>query len=348
MTATFSSASTQEYRKKTQQGVHKVTLGGIFQLQEYELRATSFGPKRSQLSLYILKFRYLGAAGSGVFGQIPRSIEDDYDNGAPELLSRVAAQRRKRDSSDSQGASTRQVSPRSNNIHSPNVDFGMPLHGQPQMDSSAFATQLPRVQSTLLVNPPALQITNGFGHSTVHPDKSSMDALGASRSKPSKPTSNAELLEYLADPPSKPPASFALDPLHLSPAKSASSVEDRCIGTKAVPMNNTNLDEHGHHPLAEDRVVNSAAKSSVINSEPLDQNVPIVALIPTKAIESSDTSIVNGTKAGKEKKVTPRKQILNHNSVPNRRRRNGKISMRDIKIPKDQADLLSRQDCKLP
>ena len=351
MTATFSSASTQEYKRKNQREVYEGTLGGVFQLLEYEIRATSFGPKSSQLSLYIIKFKNLGAAGSGVFGQIPRSIEVDYDNEAPALLAKVAAQRRKRDSSDSQGPSTRQVSPRSNNIQSPASDLGPPVNDQSQTDSG-FATQLPRAQSTLpSIKPPAKAGNNGLGTSILKLKTSYSEAANTLHTKISKPSTNAELLSFIANLPTKHSVPISLPSLQPSSIKLTSPVIDQCDRPQGATINNTKSDARGAaEALTEDRRIEPAQEILSFQAQPLGQIAPEGASVkkPNHAADSMD---IRGAKDLRvETTIPPSSKIqrLNYKTVFPRSRRNGKISMRDIKISKDQAELLSRPDCKYP
>ena len=351
MTAIFSSASTQEYKNKYHQEIYKDTLGAVFQLLQYELRATSIGPQRSRLTLYILKFKNLGAAGSGVFGQIPRSIEDDFANGAPALLTKVAVQRKQRDSTDSQGASTRQASPRSNNLQISVIDHEISANGQSQFDSTTFATQLPRAQSTTLPLSPSTRIyTNGLGASILKPKNLDQGASHPLQVQTLKSLSNAELLASLRNPPLERSVTLP-DTSETSSGHPTSLVKNQHSDLMGLQMSIESLG--GYKPT--ERMIENSGSASKHQALPFQDQPSVQAVNPEQLLMPSPSDLVQEQQnlvADSDIRETSKLAISNQHLstckvASSKRQKARKISTRDVRISKDQADLLSRSDCKL-
>ena len=352
MTAVFSSVSTQEYKKKSHQEIYKDTLGAVFQLLQYELRATSIGPQRSRLTLYVLKFKNLGAAGSGAFGQIPRSIEDDFANEAPALLAKVATQRKQRDSTDSQGPSTRQVSPRSNSLQGSVRDHELVVVSQSQPDPTTFATQLPRAQPTIPPLSPSGRVhINGLGTSILKPKTLDQETSRLPNTNTPKPISNAELLNSLAQHELKRSSTLSGTSGPLT-RQSHSSVKDQRSLSTGPPLACKSPDGQGStQQTVRDSTPSSVPQALPFHSQPLVQDTCAeekptsnpLNLTKDRQNSETDNRVMEVSNLAISYHETAVRKVMSRGRQPSR-----KISTRDIKISKDQDEILSRPDCKVP
>ena len=73
--ASITNQASQQYVKKNKKKLTEGTVGGLIQLEEFEIVATHLGPRDKRLTLYVKNFKTLGANGSGSFGVAPQAIE---------------------------------------------------------------------------------------------------------------------------------------------------------------------------------------------------------------------------------------------------------------------------------
>ena len=74
MEAVIAGNATRMYFQEEKRPLTQGTVGGIVQIQSFEIVATHIGPRSSRLALYVKGFKFLGPGGEGRYG-IPRPIE---------------------------------------------------------------------------------------------------------------------------------------------------------------------------------------------------------------------------------------------------------------------------------
>ena len=142
--ASITSQASQRYAEKERKKVTQGTLGGLIQLQEFEIVATHFGPRDRRLTLYVKDFKSLGSNGSGEFGVAPQAIESR--EGTKELLIKLAGLRRQKSNAHSEQSAT--ASPIWSQSSTQTSEAG-----NDQDSQSGFATQVPRSIAPILSKP---------------------------------------------------------------------------------------------------------------------------------------------------------------------------------------------------
>ena len=133
--ASITNQASQQYVKKNKKKLTEGTVGGLIQLEEFEIVATHLGPRDKRLTLYVKNFKPLGANGSGNFGVAPQAIESRDET--KELLAKLAHLRRqKSDTHFKQSAKTSPIASQSSS-HDTELENG-------QESLPGFATQLSR------------------------------------------------------------------------------------------------------------------------------------------------------------------------------------------------------------
>ena len=133
--ASIANQASAKYTKKERKRVTEGTLGGLIQLQEFEIVATHIGPRDKRLTLYVKDFKSIGSNGEGKFGVAPQAIEGR--EGTKELLKKLAGLR-----------------DQTSNAHSEQSATASPIQSQSSTQTSVaendqdsqigFATQVPR------------------------------------------------------------------------------------------------------------------------------------------------------------------------------------------------------------
>ena len=133
--ASITNQASQQYVRKNKKKLTEGTLGGLIQLEEFEIVATHLGPRDKRLTLYVKNFKPLGANGSGRFGSAPQAIESRDET--KDLLNELAHLRRqKSDTHFKQSAKTSPIAPQSSS-HDIELENG-------QESQTGFATQISR------------------------------------------------------------------------------------------------------------------------------------------------------------------------------------------------------------
>ena len=151
--ASITNQASQRYAEKNRKKLTDGTVGGLIQLQEFEIVATHLGPRDKRLTLYVKDFKSLGADGSGNFGVAPQAIESR--EGTKELLNKLADLRR------------HGLDP-----HSEQSAASSPIRSQPSTQTSeagndqdsqvGFATQVPRSTAPVVGRSKALRSTTNI------------------------------------------------------------------------------------------------------------------------------------------------------------------------------------------
>lgn len=133
--ASITNQASQQYTRKNKKKLTEGTVGGLIQLEEFEIVATHLGPRDKRLTLYVKNFKTLGSNGSGNFGVAPQAIESRDET--KELLNKLAHLRKqKTDTHFKQSAKTSPVA-----SHSSSHDIELE---NDQESQTGFATQISR------------------------------------------------------------------------------------------------------------------------------------------------------------------------------------------------------------
>ena len=170
--ASITNQASQQYVKKNKKKLTEDTLGGLMQLEEFEIVATHLGPRDKRLTLYVKNFKTLGANGSGDFGVAPQAIESRDET--KELLTKLANLRRqKSDTPFKQSAKTSPIASQSSG-HDVELENG-------QESQTGFATQISRSNVPTASKPKPRYPSAGVNISSpsaANNDKSSASLMG--------------------------------------------------------------------------------------------------------------------------------------------------------------------------
>lgn len=75
---TIAASAAERFQRVQGRRITEGTLGGIFQLTDFEIVAQHYGPKKTKITMLIHELKHLGSDGSGRFGS-PSSIESLYE-----------------------------------------------------------------------------------------------------------------------------------------------------------------------------------------------------------------------------------------------------------------------------
>ena len=135
--AIISKGVAQQYAEKHKERISKAP-GGLFQLSNFEIVATHLGGRSRRITLFVMGLKPLGSNGSGLFGeQVPRPIED-----RKEVALLLQKFKECREDGAENRARSGQQSPSSKSVLSSQDDVYSPSHinGESQ---PVFATQVP-------------------------------------------------------------------------------------------------------------------------------------------------------------------------------------------------------------
>ena len=170
--ASITNQASQKYVKKNKKKLTEGTLGGLMQLEEFEIVATHLGPRDKRLTLYVKNFKTLGANGSGDFGVAPQAIESRVET--KDLLDKLAHLRRqKSDTHLKQSAKTSPIASQSSS-HDTELEHG-------QESQTGFSTQISRSNVPKASKPKPQYPSAGVNISSpsaANNDKSSTSLMG--------------------------------------------------------------------------------------------------------------------------------------------------------------------------
>ena len=315
--------------------------------------ATHYGPRPSRLSLFIKEFKILGSGGSGVKG-VPRPIEDVGE--LILLLKKLAEQRKELDHSASQGPSTSESSPKYSMTRSPISKAGTLLDTHAEGVAPTFATQLPRMNSgVVLKSSSAAQDKHSDGMTTVPVAKVKRfsNNLPRAMSNSLDNASDADLLRLYARNPqahqSLPRASMIMDSsANRSQASADPQAEVRSdsvatsapdAGDCARPTTKGSLVRTGISD-AHSGLSMTTRRGSVPRSP---SSTALAPALLSKGLEQAAAPSNRTVMSKSSPHSDPTSSQLN---LPKQRQQIGRISIRELKISREQEYLLSRPDCK--
>lgn len=342
--ATISKEAAQQYVEKHKKRLTAGTLGGLFQLQTFEIVATHLGSRSMRITLFVMDLKPLGSNGSGALG-FPRAIED-----REELLELIQKLKDYREETVRNGARSRQPTPSKMFTLSSQPDNDSPVHSH-RDSQTTFATQVPatRVPSGVNVMPkiasnnvsmnleidkdsvagqpqsklPGLNELeaglkgigkNGTGGTgPFHPSRAGFPPVGG---KPQATTSE-ELLSLLQQAKQVPSTKTAINMAAPAQAQAAPDAESPAPTATNPPMEVPTVAADIHASAADTQIESPSA--TCINK--------------SAVAGQSNYCAVEGNRSQPSA------------SRPSPRTRN-RISRRDIKISKDQELLLDSRDCR--
>ena len=325
-----------------------MALGGLLQLKDHEIRLTTSGPKTHQLTLLVKGFVVVDASARPV-GNVPRPIEDVPQSRS--LLTQLYHQWHKSDATKSKDTSTSHSSPVTSSMNSPISGVKTITHNKLQINPQPLASQAPSkhlsesptgkqfqpaTNSSLHRNP------NGtsYGYSTLHRERQAsmsnerLIALIAKKKTETLPTHKTsedatgnDLMERKS--------------AEVSPRK---GFESTANPSREASMT-TNLRSE-HSPAAHDPLVDELRHGD-------ESRMPSQTMyLPVEGTQDQDRMARLGTsdEYAEQNPPTPpsTKESRPASPLRLRRPRSSKLSIRDIKISKEQETLLARPDCKYP
>ena len=339
--ATISKNAVDRFTKKTRKRLTDGTIGGLIQLQEFEIVVTHLGARQKRMTLLVTNFKHLGSNGSGVMS-VPRAIQD-----APQvkvLLDKLKLYR--------EGA-PKSKAPSTQQLDNEEPSLASQLHGSSPDDDllesqTIFATQAPPQKIIHDVG----DLTNQTGSRTnTHPNPSDAkvevpvpppnpslsslcgqhrtavkDGTGGLRpsdgqtqpanGKKHKPTTGAELLGLLKQ---------------VQQATNAKSVPK--IAAPALPSTGSSTD------------VPTVLLSAAIQHPPSATATEPVTSPRQHNLSPSSTS-TSQIPTEKESGSAVAQVIEQPSASGNSFKKRKCISRRDVTIGKEQEQLLNREDCK--
>ena len=254
--ASITNQASQQYVKKNKKRLTEGTVGGLIQLEEFEIVATHLGPRDKRLTLYVKSFKPLGANGSAKFGVAPQAIESRDET--KDLLTKLAHLRRqKSDMHFKQSATTSPIASQSTS-HDIELENG-------QESQAGFATQISRSNVPMASKPkpryPSANV-NISSPSAANNDKSSASLMGKGSNLSKR----------------------VLPPIQMQTAPRASSISDTQKALLSL------LQNHNRGPPIPDIISRPPAK------QPLDRTATVIGPIVTEtATEASRDVSLNAS-----------------------------------------------------
>lgn len=376
--ASITNMASQKYAKQNRRKLTEGTVGGLIQLQEFEIVATHIGPRDKRLTLYVKDFKSIGSNGSGQFGFAPQAIESR--EGTKGLLKTLEDLRK-----------------RGWDAHSEQSATASPIRSQPSTQTSeagvneesqtGFATQIPRSNiSNFTKAKPQSTFATKSAESLAPPTKGKHGTPLASISNPlqvqaarQRPSTSEALLGLLRNhkraapapkvvseattkqPPGRPRASTESTLLardgntsqHATPKLGDENASRAPTETpkrkRESPVNSPRKKAADGHSL--DRIDKACVRSAA--NHDLDNKARPEAAVTEASINTLPNRPVSPSISASTKtnpKIPLVASIDRHpkltRSAPGQNTGRKRISSRDVNIPKDQEALLNRADCK--
>ena len=345
MRATIASSAATKNAAATKKRITKDTLGGLIQIQEYEIVATHLGARSERATILIKDFKSIGSEGSGGFG-CPRPLES-----LPEIVDLL-----------DQLKALRIGESRENQLRS---SLGSPVEGTPsfsQLGSEGFGHRLQETNQSMF----ATQIPSRFSNSSLVAEREAQRQIVSKSEKVQQrqghPLENAE------------PKANGKRKVNTSEALLALLAPKRAVTRPEPSQNTTNNRDSAQLPNSEGE---SRKKSSVseeaidgvdlsissgptaedhrqekvveaATNQPLPTHVTSEPVIPSGITKEDSLSAENGYSVKESHHTNHSEEVAIptvHTYVPNSSKR---ICSRDIRISKDQQVLLDRPDSWLP
>lgn len=353
-------------------------MGGLIQLQEFEIVATHLGPRDKRLTLYVKDFKSLGSSGSGQFGVAPQAIEGR--EGTKGLLKKLADLRKRGGDAHSEQSAT--ASPIGSQPSTQISEAGMSQESQ-----AGFATQIPRsnVPNLSKVKPQS-SFTSRSAKPLAPPANGKHGTSLAGTSKPlpvqaapQRRSTTKALLGLLLNCKSAAPAPEVVSEptTKQPPGRLGASIGPTLVEGDGEFPRNINLtlgDENASRaptstpkrkresPINSPRKktaddhgldrIDKTSESPAANHD-IDNKARSEAAVTEASINTLSTRRANPSISGSAKMHPKVPLVASTDSVPkltssasSQNTGRKQISRRDVDIPKDQEVLLNRADCK--
>ena len=327
---TLEIAATDEYHQKYNREIQNEKLGGILQLIEYDIVASHIAPRPKRLVLLVKKFDVLSPGGSGTVGSIPRPIEDLAIS--RELLRKLEQQsQRKGASTTRKDFSTPRSSPASSSMPSPLS--GVSKSSRPiSVGDPPLSTQIPTGAAR------SMGVNNDL---LTMPFRASNDGTTSRGSDRAGSRMNEQDLRAA-----------------LWKKKEIASE----IVTSSEDWDRDDLSTKSLHRKENPEALTLMQDSTMFANQTGDNSTAILPSLPPFPTQDVDSQAIHSYSSQNwspqalneiqaqirpsQPNQSPQRSPHRPNSNTKGRRRSGKITMRDIKLPKDQEYLLEQPQCE--
>ena len=298
--ASITNQASQQYAKKNRKKLTEGTVGGLIQLEEFEIVATHLGPRDKRLTLYVKNFKTLGANGSGSFGVAPQAIESRDET--KDLLNKLADLRRqKSDTHFKQSAKTSSIASQSSS-HDIELENG-------QQSQTGFATQISRSNVPKASKPKPRYPSAGVNirsPSAANNDKSSASLMGKGSNLSKR----------------------VLRPIQMQSAPQASSTSDTQKALLSLIQN------HKRGPPLPESTPRPPAK------QPLDRTATVIGPVVTEtaAEASRDVSLITSDNDAGKAPTESRKRKRYSSATPSTRNGFDNLTLHGTEEAKKVAD----------
>ena len=341
-------SASREYQHTQRKPLTEGKVGGLIQIQDFEIVATHLGPRTDRLTLLVKEFKSLGSDGSTGFG-VPRPIES-IDGEKYGLLEKLRKLRTQEKVTSTQGPSARESSAAASSMQS---QFRTkPLSNSvPQESQAGFATQVPNVRD-LQKSRPLDQATNGSSNEGSKKSTKS-PGLPANLAEGMTPpiSSKGQAATGKSNPKSAPADLLRLLEEKYQPKKNISTEPIKSV-MERLKQTGQPTDATTAKPFVEAQPAQASHKviESLIDPPLIEARSSVSFIEEATAVESSEIPSLTTDTKGSEMHVNDTR--LPAASSPQRsskkRKLSDRISSRDIGISRDQNNLLSRPDSWLP
>lgn len=351
-------AASRAYLKKARRRVTDGTLGGLMQIEDFEIVATHAGPRADRLSLLVKDFRILGSEGSGPFGNAPRPIEsiDQEEFGLQVKLKSFRELQKNTSQASTQDQPSNQA-----------LSFQSQASNRSELEleessQQAFATQMPYPgdaiparsvarSGALAFNPQdsgldqptvihdSTDIMTANGKQTVRPLELTTPEAAPQISKvvPAKKSAahDAPLLRFAARQQGKKPRqeSSANEGLKKLPPGALGTADTQSFkaSSDVAPSREAGVDVHvpSSVPMTTDRSNERSLPS-------ISASIAPVTVLADAGPSTEDPVVIPLEASPKETRP-----------LSNQRKVRDPISSKNVRIPRDQETLLNRTDCEL-
>ncbi|KAG8533183.1 uncharacterized protein KY384_001966 [Bacidia gigantensis] len=347
--ADFSDLAMAEYRRRHGQNFTTGSLGGVLQLQDYDILVAVFaGQKRNkQLRILVRDFQLLGAGGAQTFGlAMPRAVESVGQ--APTLLARLKDQKKRQLDVRSREPSTGQSSPLSSTLQSPAANATLTNGSYTQNASSALLTQAPFAYNSALpsrLDPKAR--LNGHRPSALVEKSANMNS-NRLISDETKSLSNAALFSEIESPDRSSQHQPTLEnddrkgPSLVTEAVFSDHENENEIPQSAQLSPKSSLSFSNRDSSVSARIPDASSAGSTPKASVNNENT-------TREIFSSHSQIGRAAQQNSKAGPPPEVRSAGSNFTQSRKcKRSKKISIRDIKMSKEQEALLNGSESWMP
>lgn len=343
----IAAAATQKFAREERQRFTEDRVGGLIQIKAFEVVATHLARSPRRLTLLIKEFKCLGSDGSAACG-MPRPIED-VDKEEHHFLDQLETIRRKKDSPTILRPAFGQVSAETITLPRTSRELLMRHRPDPLATQAEFATQVPRVLSlspspkswndrpmdsreglSALVEPSGvhaapdsdgLKTQEQAARAKLNSNQVPLEKRSLVSGRPPQLYDRSALINILTTKPQPQVANMPTGSEARSPKQNETDPANLQSGVKA---NNLIADGAKRQNGATNPTPGSGHSSETDNSASASPaRFKTVSNSPPQTDEKSPHQIVSVTHAS-----------------------NQRISMRDVRIPKDQEAVLNRPDCE--